>query len=731
MASLDLSQNGQSINKSYKSLVDPAPSKNPSPTWASWAVFAVSAPLQNAFMQGPPKDSVVKVQTTGEGELSELIDEFNEGKVQFAFVKVKDSNSGLAKFVLIGWCGEGVPERVKGYFTGHLAAISKVLHGYHVQITARSESDLTPDSIIQKVADASGAKYSAAMSAAPTASTRPPPPTATKPAYKPSTTTGTSRSTAYGYKAKGVVDGDGWGEDAPQITRSKLENVQSAYKPTKVDIQALKAMPTSTTSGTGKAGDDRPEVVRGAYVPIGKVDIAALRAASKTKEERPEPVKGAYQPIGKVDIAAIRAQAKPKESVPEERLKSLTERSAAFTAPPPSQAGRLTSLPKPKPAKKFGTGAPSFGTKPITPGGVGHIPTSAPVGTANKDFASKDGKSPAQLWAEKKARERGEPIPSAMSPSSTGSRPKTADVEEPAFSGVSAMKSKFGGAPPMGAQYSGYSGRSASPPPPPSPSQDSRPSLAGSGAIVMPGFPPRPQHTEENASVPPPPPPQPPRSPTPPSPPTPPAPSSPVRIAMPVGRGREEEPVRKVEEVPKYSLPVESLSRVVPHEEDLPDEEPARERGHVAAELHSAGQTAKVEYDYEKADTNEIDLVEGEIITNVDMVDADWWAGTNSQGETGLFPSNYVVLIETEHEEPVPPPMAPRPAPEPEPEPPAHAKGPSAVAQYDYDAAEGNEISFPDGAIIEDIAFPDDDWWEGTYNGKRGLFPANYVDLRE
>jgi len=121
--------------------------------------------------------------------------------------------------------------------------------------------------------------------------------------------------------------------------------------------------------------------------------------------------------------------------------------------------------------------------------------------------------------------------------------------------------------------------------------------------------------------VPPPPPPQPPRSPSPPSPPTPPAPSSPVRIAMPVGRGYEEEPVRRVEEEPQHSLPVQSLSRVVPHEEDLPEEEPARERGQVAAELHSAGQTAKVEYDYEKADTNEIDLVEGEIITNVDIVD--------------------------------------------------------------------------------------------------------------
>lgn len=380
-------------------------------------------------------------------------------------------------------------------------------------------------------------------------------------------------------------------------------------------------MPTSTTSGPGGASGDRPDVVRGAYVPIGKVDIAAIRAASKSKEERPEPIKGAYQPIGKVDIAAIRAQSKPKAEAPttEESTRSVSERSTAFT-PPPSQAERLTSLPKPKPAKKFGAGAPSFGTKPITPGGMGHIPSSAPVGAASKDFASQGGKTPAQLWQEKKARERGESIPSAVSPASTGSQPRTADVEEPSFSGVSAMKSKFGGAPPMGAQYSGRSGRSASPPPP-SPPQDSRPSLAGSGAIAMPGFPPRPQAVDDEASFPPPPP-QPPRSPTPPSPPTPPAPSSPVRIVMPVGRGAQEELVKKMEEEPKTSLPVESLSRVVPHEEDLPEEEPARERGHVAAEVHTgSGQMARVEYDYEKADTNEIDLVEGETVSNIDKVD--------------------------------------------------------------------------------------------------------------
>jgi hypothetical protein len=63
-----------------------------------------------------------------EGELVDLIDEFSDGRVQFGFVKVKDSNTGLPKTALIGWCGEGVPERTKGYFTSHLNAVSKVLH---------------------------------------------------------------------------------------------------------------------------------------------------------------------------------------------------------------------------------------------------------------------------------------------------------------------------------------------------------------------------------------------------------------------------------------------------------------------------------------------------------------------------------------------------------------------------------------------------------------------------
>lgn len=83
--------------------------------------------------------------------------------------------------------------------------------------------------------------------------------------------------------------------------------------------------------------------------------------------------------------------------------------------------------------------------------------------------------------------------------------------------------------------------------------------------------------------------------------------------------------------------------------------------------------------------------------------------GTNSKGASGLFPSNYVELVEGEEHS-----GAAAAAPEPEPEPvpeaapppasrPAASAGPTATALYDYEAAEDNELSFDEGAKISDL----------------------------
>jgi len=698
MASLNLSTNGPSISKSYQSVVNAPPPSGPaatSPTYGQWAVFSVSAPLANAFQQDSGnKESVLKVQSTGEGELVDLVDEFSDGRIQFAFVKVKDSNSGLPKSALIAWCGEGVPERTKGYFGSHLTSVAKLLHGYHVQITARSDRDLTPEGIIQKVADASGSKYSSS-------STAPPPVAATKPViasksvFTPTQSSGISgtynpAARNVGIKRDTETDEDGWGADAPQITRTQLEKVQPAYQPTKVNMRELTSQKPAPSAFSSSQSDDRPEVVKGAYQPVGKVDIAAIRRQAQesgnAKDERPEIVKGAYVPVGKVDIAAIRAKAqKPDESSsfsrppassateePDAPPRSLADRSAAFSPGPE----RLTSLPKPKVANKFG-GGPSFGgTKAPVPGGfdTSSNATGTPqVGAAGRSFADSSGKTPAQLWAEKKARERGmsgsgeAPLSptgySGQAPISTqksgGNEWKSgytgkswapvqtthtgrssigqqltgegaanqAEVDETPSSpagGIGSIRDRFSGAAPMGAPVPAAA-FDRGPPPAPEPDTSSKPNRG----IPIPGLA-RQETKEEEETVPArlPTPPAQPRSPTPPSP----EPSSPIRVAQPVSASAPVKDTHEEQFSPPPVLPTQSIARAVPTPA-ADDEEPSsgHDFGREAAQAAAAasighqvaasapapepasagGEQARAEYDYEAAEDNEVSLREG------------------------------------------------------------------------------------------------------------------------
>eukprot|EP00795_Rhopilema_esculentum_P005318 gene5318-487_t len=57
--------------------------------------------------------------------------------------------------------------------------------------------------------------------------------------------------------------------------------------------------------------------------------------------------------------------------------------------------------------------------------------------------------------------------------------------------------------------------------------------------------------------------------------------------------------------------------------------------------------------------------------------------------------------------------------------------GRCAVALYDYQATAEDEVTFDPGDVITDIEEVSDGWWLGDVNGKRGLFPANYVEIKE
>uniref|UniRef100_A0A452QJ01 Drebrin like n=1 Tax=Ursus americanus TaxID=9643 RepID=A0A452QJ01_URSAM len=137
----NLSRNGPALQEAYVRVVT-----EKSPT--DWALFTY---------EGNSND--IRVAGTGEGGLEEMVEELNSGKVMYAFCRVKDPNSGLPKFVLINWTGEGVNDVRKGACANHVSTMASFLKGAHVTINARAEEDVEPECIMQKVARASGANY--------------------------------------------------------------------------------------------------------------------------------------------------------------------------------------------------------------------------------------------------------------------------------------------------------------------------------------------------------------------------------------------------------------------------------------------------------------------------------------------------------------------------------------------------------------------------------------------
>ena len=525
--------------------------------------------------------------------------------------------------------------------------------------------------------------------------------------------------------------------------------------------------PSQSSFAPSGGSDDRPDVVRGAYQPVGKVDINEIRRQAKEsgqlKDERPETVKGSYEPVGKVDIAAIKARSQKPESAvspsagpagspgrEEEQPPSLAQRSAAF-----SQASPLTSLPKPKIANKFGGSAAFTGTKAPVPGGFAAksaAPT-PPVGVA-KNFGDQGGKTPAQIWAEKKARERGTSgsgtdipgaFPGAASlveqksgntgwqsgysgkkwgsvetqrtgkssiPEQRTGEPPAEEEETPGSpaGGISSIRDRFSGAAPMGAPSPSTFDRA--PPPAPEPETSTKPNRG----VPIPGMSTSTRDEDQTSAPAIPPPPAVPRSPTPE---TPERESSPIRVANPISKAAPVQDAHEEIMSPPPAMPTQSLNRAVPEpdpEDDEPETgpDPSRQTAQAGAPTSPAaggdgGERARAEYDYDAAEDNEVSFMEGEILTDIQKVDPDWWLVVNSKGQQGLVPANYLTIIEDDEPMPTASQKLPDVAPTSAAAPPAPAaaeeasEGKTAVALYDYEAGEDNEISFPEEAIITNI----------------------------
>lgn len=131
--------------------------------------------------------------------------------------------------------------------------------------------------------------------------------------------------------------------------------------------------------------------------------------------------------------------------------------------------------------------------------------------------------------------------------------------------------------------------------------------------------------------------------------------------------------------------------------------------------------SVKVVYDYDAKNPDELTLKTGEIITDVDTsVDGGWWEGVHPSGIKGWFPDNFVEKMATQS----------KPPPVKKPPPPAASGPPKKLCKctFEYEAANGDELTLKVGDVIEIISQEEEGWWEGTLNGKTGMFPNNFVE---
>ncbi|KAH6947700.1 hypothetical protein HPB50_020780 [Hyalomma asiaticum] len=66
----------------------------------------------------------------------------------------------------------------------------------------------------------------------------------------------------------------------------------------------------------------------------------------------------------------------------------------------------------------------------------------------------------------------------------------------------------------------------------------------------------------------------------------------------------------------------------------------------ATVESSDPGLRARALYDYQAADDTEISFDPDDIITHIEQIDEGWWQGLGPDGTYGLFPANYVELIE-------------------------------------------------------------------------------------
>jgi hypothetical protein len=118
-------------------------------TETNWAVFKYEGKKKIVF------------GGKGNGDLSELAEQFNDDEAAFAFLRVTtgDEESKRAKFVLVSWCGEKVGALARANMSVHKASVKDICRDFALERHYTDKSEIDAAALLADVTKAGGANY--------------------------------------------------------------------------------------------------------------------------------------------------------------------------------------------------------------------------------------------------------------------------------------------------------------------------------------------------------------------------------------------------------------------------------------------------------------------------------------------------------------------------------------------------------------------------------------------
>lgn len=123
------------------------------------AVIEDNSPVNWALFGYDGQSYVLKVVASGEEGADEMVDSLNCSRVMYGFCRLSDPSTELAKFVLLVWQGESAPAMRKAMSSKHVRDVANLFRGHHVTVTARDEDEASEAALLEQLARVSKSQY--------------------------------------------------------------------------------------------------------------------------------------------------------------------------------------------------------------------------------------------------------------------------------------------------------------------------------------------------------------------------------------------------------------------------------------------------------------------------------------------------------------------------------------------------------------------------------------------